>query len=129
VCITKYAHLYKLSNGGNSVKQLIMWAGTKVWFPCGRQRTLFILGSLGQWSRSPLLWIEFLTTGSFPHDNFSSVRPRLKMGVKKGISCITSAKFFRFNYMIALYMIDWLLNVQRPVFQPWIFDNRVVSAR
>ena len=30
-------------------------------------------GSLGQRSRSPLLWIEFLTTGSFPHDNFSSV--------------------------------------------------------
>jgi hypothetical protein len=33
---------------------------------CGRERTLFILGSLGQRSRS-------LTTGSFPHDNFSSV--------------------------------------------------------
>ena len=41
------------------------------WFPCGRGRTLFILGSLGQ--RSPLLQIEFLTTGSFLHDNFSSV--------------------------------------------------------
>jgi len=43
------------------------------WFPCGRGRTLFILGSLGQRSRSPLLQIEFLMTGSFPHDNFSSV--------------------------------------------------------
>ena len=39
----------------------------------GRGRTLFILGSLGQRSRSLLLCIEFLTTGSFPHDNFSSV--------------------------------------------------------
>ena len=26
-----------------------------IWFPCGRGRTLFILGSLGQRSRSPLL--------------------------------------------------------------------------
>jgi hypothetical protein len=43
------------------------------WFPCGRGRTLFILGSLDQKSRSPLLLIDFLTTGSFPHDNFSSV--------------------------------------------------------
>jgi hypothetical protein len=43
------------------------------WFPCGRGRNLFILGSLGQRSRSPLLWIELLITGSFPHDNFSSV--------------------------------------------------------
>jgi hypothetical protein len=51
------------------------------------------------------------------------IRPRLKTGVEKGISCMTSAKFFRFNYMIALYMIDWLidwlLNVQRAVFQPY----------
>jgi hypothetical protein len=43
------------------------------WFPCGRGRTLFILGSLGQRSRLLLLWIEFLTTGLFPHDNFNSV--------------------------------------------------------
>ena len=43
------------------------------WFPCGREKILFILGSLGQRSRSPLLLIEFLTTGSFLHDNFSSV--------------------------------------------------------
>ena len=32
---------------------------------------IFILGSLGQMSL--LLYIDFLTTGSFPHDNFSSV--------------------------------------------------------
>jgi hypothetical protein len=38
-----------------------------------RGRTLFILGSLGHRSRSPLRRIEFLTTGSFSHDNFSSV--------------------------------------------------------
>ena len=43
-----------------------------IWLPCGRGRILFILGSLGQRSRSSLLWIHFLTTGSFPH-NFSSV--------------------------------------------------------
>ena len=43
------------------------------WFPCGRGRTLFFGGSLGQRSRSPLLLIECLTTGSFLHDNFSSV--------------------------------------------------------
>ena len=56
---------------------LVLYIGSltymATWFPCGRGRTLFILGSLGQRSRSPLLWIEFLTTGSFPHDNFSSV--------------------------------------------------------
>ena len=43
------------------------------WFPCRRGRTLFLLGSLSQKSRSSVLLIEFLTTGSFPHDNFSSV--------------------------------------------------------
>jgi hypothetical protein len=42
------------------------------WFPCGKEIIVFILGSLSQRSRSPLIWIEFLTTGSFPHDNFSS---------------------------------------------------------
>jgi hypothetical protein len=56
---------------------LVLYIGSlpnlATWFPCGRGRTLFILGSLGQRSRSPLLWIEFLTTGLFPHDNFSSV--------------------------------------------------------
>ena len=56
---------------------LVLYIGSlpnlATWFPCGRGRTLFILGSLGQSSRSPLLWIEFLTTGSFPHDNFNSV--------------------------------------------------------
>jgi hypothetical protein len=56
---------------------LVLYIGSlpnlATWFPCGRGRTLFILGSLGQRSRSPLLYIEFLTTGSFPHDNFSSV--------------------------------------------------------
>ena len=49
------------------------WPNFATWFPCGRGRTIFILGSLDQRSRSPLLLIEFLTTGSFPHDNFSSV--------------------------------------------------------
>ena len=43
------------------------------WYPCRWGRTLFILGLLGQRSRSLLLYIEFLTTGSFPHDNFRSV--------------------------------------------------------
>ena len=43
------------------------------WLPCGRERILFILGSLGQRSRSLLLYIKFLISGSFPHDNFSSV--------------------------------------------------------
>ena len=56
---------------------LVLYIGSltdlATWFPCGRGRTLFILGSLGQMSRSPLLLIEFLTTGSFPHDNFCSV--------------------------------------------------------
>ena len=56
---------------------LVLYIGSlpnlTTWFPCRRRRTLFILGSLGQRSRSPLLWIEFLTTGSFPHNNFSSV--------------------------------------------------------
>jgi hypothetical protein len=56
---------------------LVLYIGSltnlATWFPCGRGRTLFILGSLGQRSRSLLLYIEFLTTGSFPHDNFSSV--------------------------------------------------------
>jgi hypothetical protein len=99
------------------------WPNLAKWLPCGRGRTLFILGSLGQRSRSPLLykynfWQQdrfrtitlvlyigsltnlatrfpcgrgrtlfilgskvkvtvtiniILTTGSFPHDNFSSV--------------------------------------------------------
>ena len=56
---------------------LVLYIGSlpnlTTWFPCGRGRILFILGSLGQRWRSPLLWIEFLTTGSFLHDNFSSV--------------------------------------------------------
>ena len=40
------------------------------WFPVeGEEPYLF----WGQRSRSPLLSIEFLTTGSFLHDNFSSV--------------------------------------------------------
>ena len=41
------------------------------WLPCGRERTLFILGSLGQRSRS--LTINIIFDKSFPHDNFSSV--------------------------------------------------------
>jgi hypothetical protein len=56
---------------------LVLYIGSlpmlATWFPCGRGRTLFILGSFGQRSRSPLLWIKILTTGPFPHDNFSSV--------------------------------------------------------
>jgi hypothetical protein len=55
---------------------LVLYIGSlpnlATWFPCGSGRILYILGSLGQRSRSLLLWIEFLTTGSFPH-NFSSV--------------------------------------------------------
>ena len=57
------------------------------------------------------------------------IRPRLKTGVKKGISYMTSAKFFRFNYMIALYMIDWLLNVQRAVFQPYSGRKQVYKQK
>jgi hypothetical protein len=38
---------------------LVLYIGSlpnlATWFPCGRGRTLFILGSLGQRSRSPLL--------------------------------------------------------------------------
>jgi hypothetical protein len=56
---------------------LVLYIGSlpnlTTWLPCGLGRILFILGSLDQRSRSLLLWIEFLTTGSFPHDNFSSV--------------------------------------------------------
>ena len=56
---------------------LVLYIGSltnvATWFPCGRGRTLFILGSLDQKSRSALLYIELLTTGSFTHDNFSSV--------------------------------------------------------
>jgi hypothetical protein len=56
---------------------LVLYIGSlpnlATWFPCGSGRTLFILGSLCQRSRSLLLYIEFLTTGSFPLDNFSSV--------------------------------------------------------
>jgi hypothetical protein len=48
-------------------------ANLATWFLCGREITLFILRSLGQRSRSPLLYIELLTTESFPHDSFSSV--------------------------------------------------------
>jgi hypothetical protein len=50
-------------------------------------------------------------------------------GRKKGLSCMTSAKFFRFNYMIALYMIDWLLNVQRAVFQPYSGRKQVYKQK
>jgi hypothetical protein len=56
---------------------LVLYIGSltnlATWFPCERGRTLFILGPLSQKSRSPLLGIKLLTTGSFPHDNFSSV--------------------------------------------------------
>jgi hypothetical protein len=56
---------------------LVLYIGSfpnlATWFLWERGRTLFILGSLGQNSRSLLLWIYFLTTGSFPHDHFSSV--------------------------------------------------------
>jgi hypothetical protein len=56
---------------------LVLYIGSlpnlTTWLPCGRGRTLFTLGTLGQRSRSQLLLIEFVTTGSFPHDSFSSV--------------------------------------------------------
>ena len=46
---------------------------------------------------------------------------------------MTSAKFFKFNYMIALYMIDWLidwlLNVQRAVFQPYSGRKQVYKQK
>jgi len=41
--------------------------------PLLKGKNTIYFGVLGQRSRSPLLSIEFLTTGSFPHDNFSSV--------------------------------------------------------
>jgi hypothetical protein len=56
----------KLSCGNNPVvknyiysnSDLLLYIGSftslATWFPCGRGRTLFILGSLGQRSRSPL---------------------------------------------------------------------------
>ena len=76
VKITCYKYIY-WQRGRFHTITLVLYIGSltylATWFPCGRGRTLFILGSLSQRSRSPLLWIEFLTTGSFPHDNSSSV--------------------------------------------------------
>ena len=57
---------------------LVLYIGSltnlATWFPCGRGRILYMLGSLDQRSRSLLLHCinRILTTGSFPH-NFSSV--------------------------------------------------------
>jgi hypothetical protein len=85
---------------------------------CGRGRILFILGSLGQRSRSQLLYIEFLTTESFPH-NFSSVY----------------WIFTKLDHMIALWKGKNLnyfeiirSKVKVTVTIHIIFDNRVVSA-
>ncbi len=78
-----------------------------------------MLGSLGQRSRSLLLLIEFLTTGSFPHDNFSSVY----------------WIFIKLDHMIALwkgknpiYFGVIRSKVKVTVTINRIFDNRVVSA-
>ena len=57
------------SYGPSSVYQIFTKLGHMI--PLWKGKNIFILGSLGQ--RSRLLYIEFLTTGSFPHDNFSSV--------------------------------------------------------
>jgi hypothetical protein len=76
-------------------------------------------GSLGQRSRSLLLWIEFLTTWSFPHDNFSSVY----------------WIFTKLDHMIPLwkgknpiYFGVIRSKVKVTVTMHIIFDNRVVSA-
>ena len=48
---------------------LVLYIGSlpnlTTWLPCGRGKTLFILGSLGQRSRSPLLLIDFWQQGRF----------------------------------------------------------------
>jgi hypothetical protein len=58
-----------------TITSSVYWIFNKLghMIPCERGRTLFTLGPLSQKSRSPLLWIKLLTTGSFSHDNFSSV--------------------------------------------------------
>jgi hypothetical protein len=76
--------------------------------------------SLGQRSRLQLLWITFLTTGTFPHDNFSSVY----------------WIFTKLGHMIHLWkgknhIYFWVIrsNVKVAVTMNTIFDNRNVSAR
>ena len=54
------------------IQSLPTWA---TWFPWGRGRTICMLVSLGQRSKVKVTVTMhiYLTTGSFPHDNFSSV--------------------------------------------------------
>jgi len=60
-------HYYKYNfwQQGRFHITLVLYIGSlphlTTWFHCGRGRTLFILGLLGQRSRSLLLWIEILT--------------------------------------------------------------------
>ena len=88
-------------------------------FPCGRGRTLFILGSLGQRSRSLTINIIF-DNRMFLHDNFSSVY----------------WIFTKLDHMIALwkgknpiYFGVIRSKVKVTVTLNRNFDNRVVSAR
>ena len=79
-----------------------------------------VIRTLGQRSRSLLLYIEFLTTGSFPHDNFSSVY----------------WIFTKLDHMILLWKRKNSIyfgvirsKVKVTVTMNIIFDNRVVSGR
>ena len=90
------------------------------WFPRGRERTLFILGSLGQRSRSPLLWIELLTTGSFPHDNFSSVY-WIFTKLSHMFPLWKGKNPFYFGVIRSMVKVTVTINKN--------FDNRILSAR
>ena len=61
-------------NTGFRTITLVLYIGSlsnlATWFPCGRGRTLYILGSLGQGHR---YYKYNFWQRSFPHDNFCSV--------------------------------------------------------
>jgi hypothetical protein len=70
-------HYYKYNfwQQGRFHITLVLYIGSlsnlTTWLSCGRGEILFILGS--KVKVTVTINIEFLTTGSFPHDNFSSV--------------------------------------------------------
>ena len=70
-------------------------------------------------SKVTLLWIEILTTGSFPHDNFSSVY-WIFTKLDQMIALWKGKNPAYFRVIRAKVKVTVTINI--------IFDNRVVSA-
>jgi hypothetical protein len=104
---------------------LVLYIGSlpnvATWFPCGRERTLFILGSLDQRSRSPLLY----KYNFWQQDRFRTITLVLYIG-----SLTNLATRFPCGRGRTLFILGSLGQRSRsPLLYKYNFDNRVVSAR